>query len=82
MSERGDRNDSAPRRGLLDLGQQKQGQEEVSDVVALELALVAVLGDLLGAHHNPGVVDQQVDFTLVLEQPLGALPHARQAGQV
>lgn len=82
MSKRRHRDDPAARRGLLDFRQEQQGQQEVPEVVALKLTLVAVLGLFMGAHHHAGIVDQQVDLALVLDQPFGALPDARQARQV
>jgi len=47
---------------LLQLGQQHHGEEVVAEVVDAKLVLKALLGGHVGAGHDAGVVEQDVDL--------------------
>lgn len=74
--------DDAGGRGLDEPGQQQAGEEEVAEVVDAELQLEAVLGLHARAGHDAGVVDEQVDAGLRLEDLARALAHRLQVRQV
>ena len=75
------RHDPRRRRGL-DLVQQEARKEEVAKVVRPDLHLEPVLSLGEWAHHDSGVVDEDVDALLLLVDILGALTDGLQARQV
>ena len=57
-------------------------EEEVAEVVGAELHVEALLRLPLGAEHDPGVVDEDVELVLVDEQLARALAHRLEGGEV
>ena len=72
----------ARRRGGEQRRQDEVGEEEVAEVVGAELHLEPVGGARERARHHAGVVDEQVDARVALDQLGGGLAHAGQRGQV
>ena len=71
----GRNSDDAGRSGGLDLVQEQVGEEKVAKVVSANLHLETVLSLHVGAHHNPGIVDQDIDGLLLGIDLLGTFAH-------
>ena len=63
-------------------GQDQAGQGEGPEMVGPELQLEAVAGPVVGGHHDPGVVDEQIDPGVAVGDLAGRRADGRQRGQV